>query len=52
VSDTRLVENTPASNAWAQSNVADIRSKRASYYAEWMRKPEAERPGLAASDGM
>lgn len=52
VSGTRLVQNTPASNAWAQDNVADIRSKRAAYYDEWLGKPEAERPSLAASDGM
>jgi len=52
VSGTRLVENTPASNAWAESNMEDLRSKRASYYAEWMGRPEADRPRLAASDGM
>jgi hypothetical protein len=50
-SDTRLVENTPASNAWARDNIADVKSKQTRYYSEWMKKPEAERPRLAASDG-
>jgi hypothetical protein len=38
-SSTQFVTNSPASLNWAQQNMADVNSKRAQYWPEWMSKP-------------
>ena len=38
-SATQFVTNSPASLNWAQQNMADVSSKRAEYWTEWMSKP-------------
>lgn len=49
--DCRPVAKTAESDAWAAENMMSIRQKRSEYYADWMKKPEAERPRLLAEDG-
>ena len=39
------------SNVWASTNMMSIREKRTSYFGDWMKKPEAERPALKPEDG-
>ena len=46
-----LMENTPASTAWAQENANSIFSKYTEYYADWLEKDESERPRLLPEDG-
>lgn len=48
---TYWIENTPASQRWAQQNATDIEDKRSQYYRPWRRKPSNERPTLYAEDG-
>jgi len=48
---TFWIENTPASQRWAQQNATDIENKRSRYYPPWRRKPSDERPTLYAEDG-
>ncbi|HJT61276.1 MAG TPA: hypothetical protein VJ797_06300, partial [Burkholderiales bacterium] len=38
-SATQFVNNSPASHNWAMQNAADVNSKRAQYWPEWMSKP-------------
>jgi hypothetical protein len=40
---TRFVTNSPDSVNWAQQNAADVDSKRAEYWSDWMGKPEHQR---------
>jgi hypothetical protein len=49
---TFWIENTPASQRWAQQNATDIENKRSRYYPPWRRKPSEERPTLHAADGL
>ena len=46
------VEKIPATDSWAAENIADIQDKQARYYAEWMKKNEADRPRLTLEDGI
>jgi hypothetical protein len=46
-----LVENTPASGAWARENMSSILSKQTEYYADWMDKATSDRPKLLPEDG-
>jgi hypothetical protein len=48
---TYWIENTPASQRWAQQNATDIENKRSEYYRPWRRKPSQARPTLYAEDG-
>lgn len=45
------VVKSAESDAWAASNMMSVREKRTSYYGDWMKKPEAERPRLMPEDG-
>ena len=45
------VVKSAESDAWASTNMMSVREKRTSYYGDWMKKPEAERPRLLAEDG-
>jgi hypothetical protein len=49
--ECRSVEKTPDSNNWALGNMDSIQSKRAEYYADWLKSPESERPHLLPEDG-
>ncbi|MBS1196568.1 MAG: hypothetical protein H6R18_353 [Proteobacteria bacterium] len=49
--DCRWVETIPESSVWARDNMPSIESKRADYYPDWLKIPEAERPQLRAEDG-
>lgn len=50
---TRFVTNSPASLNWAVQNAADVNSKRAQYWPEWMSKPPHQQLSqtLNAEDG-
>lgn len=50
---TSFVTNSPASLNWAQQNAADVNSKRAEYWSEWMSKPlhQQQSQTLQAQDG-
>jgi len=52
-SATRFVNNSPASHNWAMQNAADVNSKRAQYWPEWMSKPPHQQLSqtLNAEDG-
>lgn len=52
VADSRLVQNTAESQAWAVENMPDIKSKQASYYRDWQSKPDADKPNLASTEGI
>ena len=45
------VEKSPASDSWANANMASIQSKYKEYYADWMEKGASERPKLFPQDG-
>lgn len=45
----RWVENTPASEAWAQANLPDIKNKLALKLPQWEAK--SSKPILAGDDG-
>jgi len=45
------VEKSPASDNWANANMASIQSKYKEYYADWMEKGASERPKLFPQDG-
>jgi len=45
------VVKSAESDAWAATNMMSVREKRTSYYGDWMKKPEAERPRLMPEDG-
>ena len=51
LNDCKPVAKGPESDAWAASNMMSIRQKRTEYYADWMKKPDAERPQLRPEDG-
>ncbi len=42
-SGTQFVENSPATQMWAQQNAADVSSKRTQYWADWNNKPAHDR---------
>jgi hypothetical protein len=50
---TQFVTNSPASQNWAMQNAADVNSKRAQYWPEWMSKPPHQQLSqtLNAEDG-
>lgn len=52
-SATQFVANTPATESWATQNAADINSKRAQYWPEWLSKPAHQQASqtLNAEDG-
>lgn len=52
-SATQFVNNSPASHNWAMQNAADVNSKRAQYWPEWMSKPPHQQLSqtLNAEDG-
>ena len=47
----RWVEKTPDAEGWAASGMTSIQSKRAEYYPDWIKQPEADRPRLLPQDG-
>jgi len=47
----KLVAKNSDTDAWFNSNRSSVESKRAEYYAEWMNKPESERPRLRREFG-
>lgn len=49
--ECRWVELGPESALWFRENLPSINAKRTEYYAEWLKKPESERPHLRAEDG-
>ncbi len=51
LSECKWVEKIAASDAWASGNMVSIQSKRTEYYADWIKRPEAERPHLRPEDG-
>jgi hypothetical protein len=52
-SATHFVSNSPASLNWAMQNAADVNSKRAQYWPEWLSKPPHQQLSqtLNAEDG-
>lgn len=54
VKGTKLVENSEASQLWAQNNAASIESKKDAYLTKWLSKDSEEiaRQTLEASDGL
>jgi len=51
LAECKWVGKTPASENWALGNMASIQSKRADFYPDWLKRPDAERPNLAPEDG-
>ena len=51
LTDCRWVEVSPESNQWMTENLTSIQSKKAEYYPEWLKKPDAEKDGLRPEDG-
>lgn len=51
LADCKWVEKSPESDAWANSNMPDIKKKQAKYYPEWKSKYGSGGPGLAPGDG-
>ena len=49
--DCRWVAETPQSRQWMQDNMPSIQAKRADYYPEWVKKPDAEKERLLPEDG-
>ena len=49
--DTRWVAKTAATEEWFSANRSSVQSKRAEYYADWVKKPDSERPALRVEDG-
>lgn len=49
IEDTRWVENTEGSAAWARENMPSVREKQADNITEWLNKPD--RPILYPQDG-
>jgi hypothetical protein len=48
--DTAWTELDEDSARWAAEHAADVEDKRARYMAEWLRKPEVDRPLLMPED--
>jgi len=51
LADCRWVEKTDASENWYRNIAAYHESQRAKYYADWVTKPEPEKPYLLQGDG-
>jgi len=49
IKDTRWVENTEQSDAWARDNMPSVREKQAENITEWLNKPD--KPILYPQDG-
>ena len=51
LAECKWVGLTDAAHRWARENMESVESKRAEYYPDFLKQPEAERPHLAPDDG-
>jgi len=51
LAECKWVGKTEDSENWARGNMASIQSKRAEYYPDWVKQPNAEKPHLSQQDG-
>ncbi len=49
--ECRWVRKVPDADNWMQANIKSIMAKYNDYYADWVKKPDADKPTLLPGDG-